>query len=327
MEKALSPCEIIAELCEQVKSRLAHDSQSALHFAQEAVARARKPEIPPRFYAQALICRGGAQRFCGDLDASFANYSEALSLCEEHGLDDLHASALLGQGVVYRNRAAYRQALDCYHRGLELARRSGARRVQSTLLNGLGNVHSVLGSHTEAVGFYLQALTLAREQSDTQAELVMLGNLGFLFEEMSDFEQALTYYEQALQKSDLVNDRYFRISILSNQCSSLRQLGRFEAALRVGELAHQSARESANEMRRAPTLQVLAAVYKEIGQKPSRYLKKSATYATFRRRSGSKASLQACAGSTDRHKPPFWRHWSGRKLWVIPRKRHSLTTS
>jgi diguanylate cyclase (GGDEF)-like protein len=268
MVEPLSPCEKITQLCEQAKAQLAHDSPNALCLAQEALTLARHVEAPLRLQIQALICRGGAQRFCGNLDASFEDYSEALTLClsDSSELDDLHASAFLGLGIVYRNRATYRPALDCYQKGLELARRSGARRTESTLLNGLGNVYSVLGSHTEAVGYYLQALTLAREQDDLQAELVMLGNLGFLFEEMGDFEQALTYYEQALIQSDLVKDRYFRISILSNQCSSLRQLGRFEQSLRVGVQAHQEALESGNEMRRAPTLQVLAALHKDMGQ-------------------------------------------------------------
>lgn len=268
MEESLSACEKVTQLCEQVKDLLAHDSQQALCLAQQAHALARQAEGPPRLQLQALICRGGAHRFCGDLDASFEDYSEVLARCCDEGseLDDLHASALLGLGIVYRNRADYRQALDCYQQGLERARRSGARRIESTLLNGLGNVHSVLGSHTEAVGYYLRALTLAREQADTQAELVMLGNLGFLFEEMGDFEQALTYYDQALTQSDRVKDRYFRVSILSNKCSSLRQLGRFDQALCVGLQAHQEALESGNEMRRAPTLQVLAALYKDIGE-------------------------------------------------------------
>ncbi|MBB6052681.1 tetratricopeptide repeat-containing diguanylate cyclase [Armatimonas rosea] len=268
MEEPLSACEKITQLCEQVKGLLAHDSQQALCLAQQALALAQQIEAPRRLLLQALICRGGAQRFCGDLDASFEDYSEVLAQCRDQGseLDDLHASALLGLGIVYRNRADYRQALDCYQQGLERARRSGAKRIESTLLNGLGNVHSVLGSHTEAVGYYLQALTLAREQADPQAELVMLGNLGFLFEEMGDFEQALTYYEQALVQSDRVKDRYFRVSILSNKCSSLRQLGRFEQALSAGLQAHREALESGNEMRRAPTLQVLAALYKDIGE-------------------------------------------------------------
>ena len=264
MKESPSVSERIEQLCNTIQEQLAQDPQHALTNSEEALALTHQQEVAPRLHIRARVCRAGARRFCGDLDGSLEDYTTALVLAQQQGLEDLQASCFLGQGIVHRNQATYRTALECFHKGLELARRSHARRTESTLLNGLANVYSVLGSHSEAVGYYLQALELTRTEADTRAELVILGNLGFLSEELGDLQQALAYYGQALALCDTLQDHYFRTSILSNRASTLRQLGRLEEALEGGEAACTLARESKNLMGLAPALQVVASIHNDL---------------------------------------------------------------
>jgi diguanylate cyclase (GGDEF)-like protein len=256
----------LEKLFQTVQDEITCHPQRALSQAEEAIALADHSSITNKLKRQALLCRGMARRFCGDLEGSFKDYEDALEQAQEHADEEQQASANLGLGIVHRNRGSHRDALVHFRTGLELARRSGARSTESSLLNCLANVYSVLGSHSEAVSHYLEAIELARSEGDQRGELVMISNLGYLSEEIGALSQALSYYEQSLQLSVALGDLYFQAGTLSNQCSTLRQLGRLKESQIAGELACAQARQLENPIRLGSALQALATVYRDQGQ-------------------------------------------------------------
>lgn len=86
----------------------------------------------------------------GETAAATRAYKEALDLAEEHGLDDLVASAALNYGTACHEQGDLGRALDAYTRGHRLAVALGMPTTEVTLSFDLAKVYADIGSHDRA---------------------------------------------------------------------------------------------------------------------------------------------------------------------------------
>ncbi len=86
----------------------------------------------------------------GETTAATRAYKEALDLAEEHGLDDLVASAALNYGSACHEQGDLGRALDAYGRGRRLAVALAMPTTEVTLSFDLAKVYADIGSHDRA---------------------------------------------------------------------------------------------------------------------------------------------------------------------------------
>ncbi|MBX3199224.1 MAG: sigma 54-interacting transcriptional regulator [Labilithrix sp.] len=144
----------------------------SLDEARASLVRAR--EIAGRASPRGRFRLASATAFveygAGETPLATRAYKEALELAEEHGLDDVVASAALNYGAACHEQGDLGRALDAYARGRRLAVALAMPTTEVTLSFNLAKVYADIGSH-ERARFYADAtLRAARRERMTLLE-------------------------------------------------------------------------------------------------------------------------------------------------------------
>lgn len=150
-------CELLAKL--GMAHRRADDYASARVASSEALAAARGLQEPSRI-ADALYHLGTVAWSDGENEMALRCHSEAVALCEEHGLGGLVAvQAYHGHGESQMADCLPRLAIERFEKSLALARGIGDRGYEAENVMMIGYCHS--GAF--GLGDYAQALRCAEE--------------------------------------------------------------------------------------------------------------------------------------------------------------------
>jgi len=124
-------------------------------------------------------------------------YKESLELAEEHGLDDLVASAALNYGTACHEQGDLGRALDAYNRGRRLAAALGMPTTEVTLSFDLAKVYADIGSFDRAVLHAESTRLAARRERMTLLEAGASAILADVASAAQDHALAMRHLDEA----------------------------------------------------------------------------------------------------------------------------------
>lgn len=124
----------------------------SLDEARASLARAREiaDGASPRGRFRLASATAFVEYGAGETPLATRAYKDALDLAEEHGLDDVVASAALNYGAACHEQGDLGRALEAYGRGRRLAAALAMPTTEVTLAFNLAKVYADVGSHDRA---------------------------------------------------------------------------------------------------------------------------------------------------------------------------------
>ena len=146
----------------------------------------------------ALSVRALAYMKKGSLEESRRDIDEAYKI--NPGVLNLLVPFYLSYGNLYRERAKYKEAVECYDRALKLAEESGDNLGVAQALIGIAEVRLEQADHKGAEDLVRDGLKIAKELGESGKGVVAraLSSLGNIRHDRGDVRQAIKYHEQAL---------------------------------------------------------------------------------------------------------------------------------
>lgn len=192
-------------------------------------------------------------------DSAFLLTQQMETFARKGGYDFFVARALNMQGVYYKNKADYPNAIFRYRSARDLYLRNGSKKGSAGAISNIGQVQALLGSLPEAVEEYFTALKIFEETGDRNGQVATLINIGSAYQVMKREEEAMNYYMRAKAiAAELKNKRATAIC-LNNISLIQREKGNYSEALRIGIEAIEL-RQSMNDQAG------LATAYESLGE-------------------------------------------------------------
>ncbi|PJF46259.1 MAG: hypothetical protein CUN48_14710, partial [Candidatus Thermofonsia Clade 3 bacterium] len=164
-----------------------------------------------QYYRRALTLLSGADR----RERLSADESRATlpSASDAAGLDSLRAQALLGLGVVMRQRGHYDEAAAMLTEALRLYEQEGNQPEVATALTRLGGVAYLRRNFPEALAAWEKALAIRRTIGDREGEGSSLLNIAQVHTSLGDYAAALPLLHQALDIQRTVGNRWWENAV------------------------------------------------------------------------------------------------------------------
>lgn len=143
----------------------------------------------------------------GDLAAAEYAYQTSLELARSLGNQSAVASALIGLGVLAKNRSDFDLAASLYHECLDIFTRRGDERGVWTCLINLGNIANVRGDYPQALRLYSQAHENVQRTTDQARQALTLINLGSVARATAAYAEARQYYQDSLRLSEAIGEK------------------------------------------------------------------------------------------------------------------------
>lgn len=135
------------------------------------------------------------------------------SASDAAGLDSLRAQALLGLGVVMRQRGHYDEAVIMLTEALRLYEKEGNQPEVATALTRLGGVAYLRRDFPEALAAWEKALAIRRTIGDREGEGSSLLNIAQVYTSLGDYAAALPLLYQALDIQRTVGNRWWENAV------------------------------------------------------------------------------------------------------------------
>jgi tetratricopeptide (TPR) repeat protein len=164
--------------------------------------------------ALAYIKKGSLEESRRDIDEAYKSNPEVLNLL---------VPFYLSYGNLYRERAKYKESVECYDRALKLAEGSGDELGVARALIGIAEVRLGQANHKEAEELVKDGLKIAEGLGDSGKSAVAraLNLLGAIQQTIEGASSAIEYYEQALSVSRVVyGDRHPDVATYLNNIGS-----------------------------------------------------------------------------------------------------------
>lgn len=165
-----------------------------------------------------------------DYDKALALYEDAAQKSKAIDAMDVHASALINMGRIYRVRGEYAKALDIFQKVLEISEELDNAYLRAHALHFIGLVNQDQQYFDLAIEYYLRSLKIFEENNILQSLPFVLVDLGSSCREAKNYPESIRYFRQALGYFTKVNDRWGLYELNRNMGLSYMNMGRYDSA-------------------------------------------------------------------------------------------------
>lgn len=117
------------------------------------------------------------------------------------------AEALNAQGVSFKVRGDFEEALKHFRQALDLRREVGDQKAIAASMNNIGVVHDIQGEFSTAQDWYRQSLEVSKQIGDKEEIANTLSNLGASAMDQGDNATAVANFEESLLIWEEMQDR------------------------------------------------------------------------------------------------------------------------
>ncbi len=137
----------------------------------------------------------------------------ALQLNENSANERAYAGTCNNLGSVYYHLKKYDQAAVYYERSLKLKLKLGNKKDASSTYSNLGNIYMKKNNLDLCIKYYQKALENATLYADTYNVSISLMNIGEAYYDKKEYKKALKYYNKALLVNENRNDQFHLANI------------------------------------------------------------------------------------------------------------------
>ena len=169
-------------------------------------------------------------------------------------------------GLIYRNKGAYRLAVDYFEKSLAIRTRLKDTKGMANCYNNLGLVNNNLGNYEKALEHYQQSLALRKALKDEKGIAKSYLNIGGVYNEIGDYPKELSSYLEVLAYYEATQDKWGLGAIYNNLGNNQKDQGNFEQALVYYEKSLTYSQASEDKPMIANTLGNIGNLYGHLGE-------------------------------------------------------------
>ncbi|GIK71642.1 MAG: adenylyl cyclase [Chloroflexota bacterium] len=202
----------VAELWATFHEATSHFQHARSYLWQALDLYARRADVVNQARIQAHI--GEIALHEGDIDEAERHYRQALTLLADQPAEASgRGQALLGLGVVLRQRGEYDAATALLTQALAIYEQEENQPEVATALTRLGGVAFLRRNFAEALTAWERALTIRRAIGDREGEGSSLLNIAQAYTSMGDYGAALPLLHRALEIQRAVGNRWWENAV------------------------------------------------------------------------------------------------------------------
>jgi serine phosphatase RsbU (regulator of sigma subunit)/Tfp pilus assembly protein PilF len=143
----------------------------------------------------------------GSLDSSQKYFTKALDIYKKNKLSKQTCKALLGRGLIHREKGLYNEGLKDHIEAIEIAEKLKDSTLLTSCYNGMAIIHSIQEDFKEAFAYYEKAIKIHQKQDNKKGLASVYNNLGLLFSAQNKTDSALYYFNSALDYNIINNNQ------------------------------------------------------------------------------------------------------------------------
>ena len=169
-------------------------------------------------------------------------------------------------GLIYRNKGAYKLAVDYFEKSLVIRTRLKDTKGMANCYNNLGLVNNNLGNYEKALAHYQQSLSLRKALKDEKGIAKSYLNIGGVYNEIGDYPKELSSYLEVLAYYEATQDKWGLGAIYNNLGNNQKDQDNFEQALVYYEKSLTYSQASEDKRMIANTLGNIGNLYGHLGE-------------------------------------------------------------
>lgn len=173
------------------------EPDSALLHAEQAAELARKINYTEGV-ASALYKMSIVYRYQGFYDKALQYGDSGLLYTEIDKAPHVRAGILANNGVAYRSKGKYAEALQAMQEAGDLFKKLDAESDLSMLLNNMGVLYMYMENYPKALEYYNQALEIQQELGEQKTLSNIYNNFAIVYANEGALDSALTYFQRSL---------------------------------------------------------------------------------------------------------------------------------
>jgi serine phosphatase RsbU (regulator of sigma subunit)/Tfp pilus assembly protein PilF len=142
----------------------------------------------------------------GSLDSSKVYFTKALELYKKNNNNKYICKALIGRGLINREKGLYNEGLKDHIDAIDIAEKLKDSTLLTSCYNGLAIIHSIQSDFKNAFEYYQKAINIHKKQNNHKGLASIYNNLGLLFSAQNQSDSALYYFNSALDYNTLNNN-------------------------------------------------------------------------------------------------------------------------
>ncbi len=143
----------------------------------------------------------------GSLDSCQTYFTKALDIYKKNKLSKQTCKALLGRGLIHREKGLYNEGLKDHIEAIEIAEKLKDTTLLTSCYNGMAIIHSIQGDFNDAFQYYQKAIKIHKKQDNKKGLASIYNNLGLLFSAQLKTDSALFYFNSALEYNSVHNNQ------------------------------------------------------------------------------------------------------------------------
>lgn len=240
-------------------------------LAQETLTLARDNWLTAQ-EADTYFILGSIRRKMGDNTTAFEQLSEAISLAEQTGGDQVILACLNGIAIIYINLGEPESAIDYFQRSLLYNTDPAiAEQNRAVCLNNCCQPYCDMGNYQMALECALESREIFRKLEDSFNESFALMNLGYVKRISGDYEGSLQHYAEALEIALIYGETYNLTSLIIGLSETYLDMGRIAEAIERSEEAIIQANLNGSVLLIAPAYRTASRAYAKAGQHKQAY--------------------------------------------------------
>jgi len=214
--------------------------------------------------ASALNIQGVSFKVRGEFDQALEYYQKCLKIKEELGDEQGIANSLNNIGVIHETQGDYAKALECHNQCLKVKERIGNKNGMSKSYMNIGIIYYKIGNYLAALDHYQKGLSIQREMNDKKGIANSLNNIGLIYDKQGDYTQALEYFQKSLIIKQEIENTPGIASAFSNIGMIYNGMGDYEKALEYHTNSLNLEKEIGNKQGYASSLNNIGGVYQNL---------------------------------------------------------------
>lgn len=156
--------------------------------------------------AAARNTQGVSFRIRGDYANAINFFLQNLKLFEELGDKEGIGKSLNNIGNIYREQRDNDKAIEYYFKSLDIQNQIGRKIGIAATMGNIANIFADKGDYTRAISYFNQSLIIYNELKHKQGIATSLSSIGNINKTNKDYKKALTFYNQSLNIQEEIGD-------------------------------------------------------------------------------------------------------------------------
>ncbi len=147
-----------------------------------------------------------------------------------HNDTDLQGLFFNLQGVCYKNKGKYNEAISSYKEALIYFEKNDNIVSMAGVYNNLGYAYRVQGEYKNALNYFLKGLDIFKKERNTKFIITILNNIGSLYFVQKKYDKAKEFFLEAIDSSQIIND-FIAIAFAYNNLGEIElRVGNYQQA-------------------------------------------------------------------------------------------------